>query len=199
VNIGSYDNIQSLRPVNSPAREDFDILSKNEKSSLYLPALRRVEFQPKNIKVTEEKENKSNRKKEDIFNELEDFTILLKNSSSGKKYLREKVEKFSPEWDELFAKARSQKNSSSPEDKDSSGEYYDSDQQRAEKILENYNRDYLGKLIKKDKDIISAISDACRGIFNFIEKVANHLSSVSDEKKIQNMTSMKGLVFDIAA
>lgn len=199
MNIGSYDNIQSLRPVNSPAREDFDILSKNEKSSLYLPALRRVEFQPKNIKVTEEKENKSNRKKEDIFNELEDFTILLKNSSSGKKYLREKVEKFSPEWDELFAKARSQKNSSSPEDKDSSGEYYDSDQQRAEKILENYNRDYLGKLIKKDKDIISAISDACRGIFNFIEKVANHLSSVSDEKKIQNMTSMKGLVFDIAA
>lgn len=198
MNIGSYDNIQSLRPVNSPAREDFDILSKNEKSSLYLPALRRVEFQPNNIKVTEEKENKSNRKKEDIFNELENFTILLKNSSSGKKYLREKVENFPPGWDELFAKARSQKNSSS-EDKDSSGEYHDSDQQRAEKILESYNRDYLGKLIKKDKDIISAISNACRGIFDFIEKVANHLSSVSDEKKIQNMTSMKGLVFDIAA
>lgn len=196
MNIGRYDNLQSIRPVNSSVRDDFDV-SKNVK--LYLPALRRIDFQPKDINVSEEKENKSkNSKKEEIFKELENNTILLKNSSSDKKYLKEKVVNFTSEWEQLFEKEDAQKNSSS-EHEESSGEYSDSDQQRIEKIQEGYNRDYLGKLIKKDKDIMSAISDACRGILNFIETVANHLSSVSEEKKIQNMTCMKGLVFDSVA
>jgi len=196
MNIGRYDNLQSIRPVNSSVRDDFDV-SKNVK--LYLPALRRIDFQPKDINVSEEKENKSkNSKREEIFKELENNTILFKNSSSDKKYLKEKIVDFTSEWEQLFEKEDSQKNSSS-EHEESSGEYRESDQQRIEKIQESYNRDYLGKLIKKDKDIMSAISDACRGILNFIETVANHLSSVSEEKKIQNMTCMKGLVFDSVA
>ncbi len=196
MNIGRYDNLQSIRPVNSSVRDDVDV-SKNVK--LYLPALRRIDFQPKDINVSEEKENKSkNSKREEIFKELENNTILFKNSSSDKKYLKEKIVDFTSEWEQLFEKEDSQKNSSY-EHEESSGEYRESDQQRIEKIQESYNRDYLGKLIKKDKDIMSAISDACRGILNFIETVANHLSSVSEEKKIQNMTCMKGLVFDSVA
>jgi len=198
MNVGRYDNLQSIRPVNSSLRDDFDKVSKNDK--LYLPALRRVDFQPKDINISEEKENKSkNRKREDVLRELEKNTVLLKNTSSDKKYVREKIEKFPPEWDELFEKGTFQDKSSAHEEEENAGEYSDSDRQRIEKIQEKYNRDYLGKLIKKDKDIISAISDACRGILNFIETVANHLSSVSEEKKIQNMTSMKGLVFDSVA
>lgn len=199
MNIGRSDN-QSIRPVDSSALDDFDISSKREKSSLFLPALRRVEFQPEDIKITEEKGNKGkNREKEDIFNELENNTILLKNSSSRKKYLVEKIENFPHPWGDLFEKGKSQNSSSSPENEDSSDEYSEFEQQRVEKILETYNRDYLEKLIKKDKDIISAISHACRGILNFVEKMANHLSSVSEEKKIQNMTCIKGLVFDNVA
>lgn len=198
MNIDRYDTIRSIKPVNSSVRDDFDVLLKNEKSSLYLPALRRVEFQQEDLKTTEERKNK-NRKKEDIFKELENNTILLKNSSSDKKSLEEKIENFPPEWGNLFEKGTSHQSSYSQENESSSDEYSNSDQERLEKIQESYNRDCLGKLIKKDKDIISAISDACRGILNFIETVANHLSSVSEEKKIQNMTCMKGLVFDSVA
>ncbi len=197
MNIDRYDNTRFIKSVNSSISDDFDLLKK-EKSSLYLPVLRRVEFQQENLKITQEKESK-NSKKEDIFKELQNNTVLLKNISSDKKYSRENIEDHASEWEQLFEKKTSQQSSYSQENESSSDKYSDPDRERLEKIQESYNKDYFGKLIKKDKDIISAISDACRGILNFIETVANHLSSVSEEKKIQNMTCMKGLVFDSVA
>ncbi|MEQ8171193.1 MAG: hypothetical protein ABRQ38_20040 [Candidatus Eremiobacterota bacterium] len=199
MNIDRYDNIRFIKSVNSSISDDFDLLKK-EKPSLYLPVLRRVEFQQENLKITQEKENKSkNSKKEDVFKELQNNTVLLKNISSDKKYSRENIEDPAFEWEQLFEKDPSQQSSYSQDNESSSDKYSDPDRERLEKIQESYNRDYFGKLIKKDKDIISAISDACRGILNFIETVADHLSSVSEEKKIQNMTCMKGLVFDSVA
>jgi len=162
---------------------------------------------------------------EQTFTELEKNTILYKDApGKQKKFLIEKVKLLIKEKEKIIFKedktkdsfkskfetylsqnnipagSKAPENTVAPEteeNKKSSNVF--SLEEIGRKVKDNLGTISLQKLFDKQKEIINALSNASKEVFNFVKTMANHISTLSSEEKIQNLSSLKGLIFDSMA
>jgi hypothetical protein len=161
---------------------------------------------------------------EKFFQNIEENSIFLKDSSETKrKYLIDKIKSllrerdlnFSGEFEPPQADRVTYVLEGAPEtlcnentcDREEQKEGTDSTANNngfsldglKKKILDNLNVDSLQKLISKQKDVILSLARASKEIVNFFQRASANIISLTPEERLQNTTSLKGLLFDTFA
>jgi len=143
----------------------------------------------------EKKKGNKKQTQSNIFEEIEKNTIFFTSFGEKGKYLEDKINTAPEEENEV-----SQDNEySNPENNTSNSVQENFIKELKEKILNNYNRSSLENIISKHKDIINSLRKSCKNIVGFLDRVTEHLSTLSEDQKSRNMTLLKGLIFDSMA
>jgi hypothetical protein len=193
--------------------------------AVYLPAIRQdiTKSQqvseipvraPEEIFKFKGQDSRSDKSQEEkVFEEIEKNTLIFKNSSGKRKYLIDKITSLIKDHqqnkDNIGAdnEPHIQKQSVNSEEKDSSKDNEKNNNVQNKDILSfdeikedinnNINKGFLKNIIDKHQDIIVSVTKASQEVVNFFQKVALHLTSIPSEQKVKNITSLKGILFDM--
>ena len=196
----------------SSVKEINVIVEETSKKFLYEPDASLIEEKIKSDKNLSDEEK--------FFQDIEDNSIFFKDSSEKKrKFLIDKVKSLLREKDLNFlegfampqpelvksvlddsgatgADSREEQKENTPSASNNTGLSFEGLKQ---KILDNLNVDSLQKLISKQKDVISSLARASKEIVNFFQRASANIISLTPEERLQNTTSLKGLLFDALA
>jgi hypothetical protein len=183
-----------LKPYSEYQHQTIPLIVSSQKKNNKKPQdILDAEFKVINELNGEEKKKRTKKQdKSKIFEEIEKNTILFKNSGENGKYLEEQINNSSEEENET-----SEGNGKTSYQNNTGNSFQETFiKELKEKILNNYNRSSLENIINKHKDIVSSLRKSCKNIVGFLDKVTEHLSTLSEDQKSRNMTLLKGLIFD---